>query len=83
MTFILEPWRGHVSDQYLKEQYGILDNLLPGDIVLVDRGIDIRESVGMMQAKHHIPTFTKGKDHLSAMETEETRTIANVRIYVE
>ena len=57
--------------------------MLPGDIVLADRGFDITESVGMMQAKLHIPAFTKGKSQLSAMEITETRTIANVRIHVE
>ena len=54
---------------------------LPGDVVLVDRGFDIAESVGMMQAT--LPAFTKGKSQLSALEVEETRTISNVRIHVE
>ena len=58
---------------------GILDNLLPEDVVLADRGFDITDSVGMMQAKLHIPAFTKGKDQLCTMELDETRTIANVR----
>ena len=36
-----------------------------------------------MQAKLHIPAFTKGKTQLSALEVEETRKIANVRIHIE
>ena len=36
-----------------------------------------------MQARLHIPVFTKGKDQLTALEVEETRSIANVRIHVE
>ena len=37
-----------------------------------------------MQAKLHIPAFTKGKIQLSALEVEETRKIAaNIRIHVE
>lgn len=83
VTFVSEPWGGRVSDKYLTEQCGILDNLLPGDVVLADRGFNITESVGLMQAKLHIPAFTKGKDQLSAIEVEDTRTIANVRIHVE
>ena len=43
---------------------------------MADRGFDIAESVGMMQARLHIPGFTK-------VEVQETRTIANVRIHVE
>ena len=51
--------------------------------MLADRGFDITELVGVMQAKLHIPAFTKGKDQLSTIEVEEMRTIANVRIQVE
>ena len=36
-----------------------------------------------MQARLQIPAFTKCKNQLTASEVEETRTIANVRIYVE
>ena len=37
----------------------------------------------MMQARLHLPSFTKGKNQLTALEVEETRTVANVRIHVE
>ena len=36
-----------------------------------------------MQAALYIPSFTKGKNQLSALEIEDTRTIANVRIHME
>ena len=52
---------GIVSNQQLTESCGILQHLLPGDRVLVDRGFDIAESVGMMEAHFHIPAFTRGK----------------------
>lgn len=61
----------------------MLRKLLPGDIVLADRGFDIADSVGFYQAKLYIPAFTKSKKQLSAQEVEETRKIANVRIHVE
>jgi len=51
---------------------------MPGDIVPADRGFDITDSVGMMQARLYIPAFTKGKSQLSVLEVEETRKIANV-----
>ena len=51
--------------------------------MLAVRGFDITESVGMMRAMFHNPTFTKGKDQLSAMNIDETGKIANVRIHVE
>ena len=72
-----------MSDKYLAEHCGILNNILPGDIVLADCGFDISDSISMQQAKLHLPAFTKGKDQLSALEIEVTRSIANVRIHVE
>ena len=52
--------------------------------MLADCGFSITEFVGMIQARLHIPTFTKGEDQLSTMEIDETRTIiANARICVE
>lgn len=83
VSYISDAWGGRVSDKYLTEHCGVLQNLLPGDIVLADRGFNISDSVGIQQAKLHIPAFTKGKDQLLALEVEETRTIANVRIHVE
>ena len=50
---------------------------------IADRGFDISDSVGIMQAKLYIPAFTKEKTQLSALEVHETRKIANVRINVE
>jgi len=51
--------------------------------VLADRGFDIADSVGTVQARLHIPAFTKGKRQLTATEVEDTPSIANVRIHVE
>ena len=83
ISFVSDTWGGRVSDKYLTDHCGLLKKLLPGDIVLADRGFDISESVGMMQATLHIPAFTKGRSQLSALEVENTRTIANVRIHIE
>jgi len=51
--------------------------------MIVDWGFDIAELVAMVQAQLHIPAFTKGKKQLSPVEVEDTRKIANVRIYVK
>ena len=83
VSFVSDTWGGRVSDKYLTDHYGILNHLLPGDVVLADRGFNIAESIGIMQAKLHIPSFTKGKYQLSALEVEDTHSIANVLIHVE
>ena len=51
--------------------------------MFADRGFDIADSVSIMQAILHIPSFTKGKSQLSALEVEDTRTIANVCIHMK
>lgn len=83
ISFVSPAWGGRTSDKYLTEHCGILSKLLPGDVVLADRGFNIEDSVGAFQAQLHIPAFTKGKSQLSTLEVEETRAIANVRIHVE
>ena len=62
---------------------GILNKLLPGGLVLADRGFTIAESVMFQQAQLAIPSFTKGKDQLEPVDVEKTRGIANVCIHVE
>lgn len=83
ISFISKAWGGRASDKYITENSSFLNNLLPGDLVLADRGFDIADSVGFYCAKLAIPAFTRGKSQLSALEIEETRKIANVRIHVE
>lgn len=51
--------------------------------MLADRGFNVAEAIGMVQSQLHLPAFTRGKSQLSALEVEQTREIANVRIHVE
>jgi len=81
-SFISPAWGGRVSDKHLTLQSGFLNKLLPGDIVLADRGFDIAEDVARMQASLKIPTFTKGCTQLSPKDVEDTRKLANVQIHV-
>ena len=84
VTFISAGWGGgRVSDKHIVQKSGILANLLPGDIVMADRGFRIDEDVAFYQAKLVTPDFTKEKKQLHPLEVENTRNIANVRIHVE
>lgn len=83
IPFISKGWGGRTSDKQITEDSGFLDKLLPGDMVLVDRSFDIKESVGLMCAEVKIPAFTKGRHQLDAKDVEDTRAIARLRIHVE
>ena len=74
VSFISNAWGGRVSDKYITEHCGRLQKLLPGDIVLADRGFE--DSCGLYCAPLRIPSFTKGKPQLSPVEIETARSIA-------
>lgn len=83
ISFISEGYGGRKSDRAFTEECGILNNLIPGDLVLADRGFTIYDLVSAHMATVNIPAFTKGKSQLHPREVEKTRDIANVRIHVE
>ena len=83
VSFLSKAWGGRASDKQITENSGLLSKLLPGDVILADRGFNISESVGLMCAQVKIPAFTRGKKQLSPLEVEATRKIAHVRIHVE
>uniref|UniRef100_A0A8C2BTS9 Si:dkey-20i10.7 n=1 Tax=Cyprinus carpio TaxID=7962 RepID=A0A8C2BTS9_CYPCA len=84
ITFISQGWGGRVSDKHVIENSGLLNKLLPADLVLAERGFfDIRDSVGLVCAEVKIPAFTRGRSQLDAKDVEETRQIAHLRVHVE
>lgn len=83
VSFISTGYGGRASDKRIAESSGFLQKLSPGDIVLADRGFDIKESVALMGATLKIPAFTRGRSQLEAEDVEETRKLAHVRIHVE
>uniref|UniRef100_A0A8C6SDP6 THAP-type domain-containing protein n=1 Tax=Neogobius melanostomus TaxID=47308 RepID=A0A8C6SDP6_9GOBI len=83
ISFISNGWGGRSSDKRIAERSGFLQKLSPGDIVLTDRGFDIKESVALMGATLKIPAFTRGRTQLEAKDVEATRKLAHVRIHVE
>ena len=55
---VSETWGGHKSEKFLKDNCGLLEHLLPGNIVMAERGSTITEGVGLMQTKLVISAFT-------------------------
>ncbi|XP_034232829.1 uncharacterized protein LOC117640434 [Thrips palmi] len=84
ISYISKAFGGRSSDQFITVNcQDFLNNLLPGDVVLADRGFDVNECVGRMQARVVTPSFMHGRNQLSAEDVEVSRRIAHVRIHVE
>ena len=65
VSYISTAWGGRASDKTIVEASGILKKLLPGDVVIADRGFNVEDSVGLYAASLKIPAFTRGKLQLS------------------
>ena len=76
VSFVSKGWGGRVSDVFLTENCGFLQKLLPGDLVLADRGFTVQDSAGVYCAEAKVPAFTRGKRQLSHYEVDSTRRTA-------
>lgn len=83
ISFISKGWGGRTPDPHITANSGFLDHLLPDDLILADRGFPINEQVGLYCARVITPAFTRGKKQLSAIDVEDSRRVASVRIHVE
>lgn len=83
VPFISDGWEGHASDEFILVDSGLLENLLPGDVVMSDRGFIIKESVSMHYAELSTPEFLCNEMQLAPQDVEKTKKIASVRFHVE
>ena len=59
ISFVSKAWGGHVSDKAITKESGILSHHLPGDVVLADRGFNIRDLLAEYRAEAVLPAFTR------------------------
>uniref|UniRef100_A0A3Q1FGQ9 DDE Tnp4 domain-containing protein n=1 Tax=Acanthochromis polyacanthus TaxID=80966 RepID=A0A3Q1FGQ9_9TELE len=64
ICFISNGWGGRTSDKVITEQSSFLSHLLPGDLVLADRGFNVKDLVQAYQAELKLPAFTRGKKQI-------------------
>ena len=83
VSLIAKGYSERASDRHITENSGYLNYLLPGDVILADRGINVAKSVAMKVTTLNIPAFTLGKPQLPAADIESTHRLPNVRILVE
>ena len=83
VAFISKGWGGRTSYVHITERCGLLNELLPGDTVLADRGFCIADSVCLYHAEVKLPAFTRGKKQLSQVEVDKACELSRVHIHVE
>lgn len=59
--FLSKYWGERATDKHITHNSGFLDNIEHDDIILVDRGFDIADDIGVQSARLEIPSFMKGK----------------------
>ena len=57
ISFVSKAWGGRTPDKHLNDNCGIMKYLLPGDVILAERGFDFGESVALFGATVEIPAF--------------------------
>ena len=82
LTFCSDLYPGSTSDAAIVEHSHLLDQFVPGDLILADKGFNIFNKLPAGVCLN-IPPFLQNKSHFSREEAETCRKIARARIHVE
>ncbi|XP_062620141.1 uncharacterized protein LOC134281722 [Saccostrea cucullata] len=83
ISFVSDVYEGSISDKEIFKKSKIMDKINPGDLVMVDRGFNVRDILLQKGADIVIPPFLGNRTNLSPQEEAQTRAIAKLRIHVE
>lgn len=74
-----------MSDPAITSDSGFLDKLtnMQGTSVMADRGFTIWDNLKALGIDLNLPPFMEGRGQLSAVDVQEGRSIASLRIHVE
>lgn len=75
---------GRISDGELVKTCGWLDHLEPNDVVMADRGFScMREDLALHLCELYVPEGKRGVRQFTEEQVNQTKSVANTRIYVE
>ena len=81
ITFVSKLYPGSISDKAIVEQSGLLNHLVPGDMVLADKGFLIQDILPNDVSLNIPPFLNNGV--LTESEARKTKSITRARIHVE
>lgn len=79
VSFLSKGWGGLASDKHALEESGLLEKLKPGDVLVADRGLDVRDAGEMMCVEVLSPSTTKCHCRLHTKDIE----ISHLREHIE
>lgn len=82
VTFSSRLWCGNVSDRYIVENDVFSSKLVPGDMIMADKGFTI-EDILPVGVELNMPPRIPGHRQMTAKEFYQTQGIASARIVVE
>ncbi|XP_046364948.2 uncharacterized protein LOC124141094 [Haliotis rufescens] len=83
VSFVSDLWSGSISDRQITVESGLLDLCDVGDAIMADKGFTISDLTTPRGILLIIPPKKHKRKQLTAVEIEQTRRIANLRIHVE
>lgn len=81
ITFVSKLYPGSISDKAIVQQSGLLNHLVPGDMVLADKGF-LMQDILPNDVSLNIPPFLNN-GIFTESEAKKTKSIARARIHVE
>lgn len=81
-NFVSNLYSGSISDKEIVRQCGFLDKLMPGDVIMADKGFNIQDLLALREARLLAPPIMR-KGTVSSKASTATRRIAKPRVHVE
>ena len=83
ISYVSQCVGGRMSDKQIVESSNLINYLIPGDLILADRGFTCDEYARLTLSEVKTPPFAKGKKQLEKLDVDWSRELSVVRIHVE
>ena len=71
------------DNKEIVQRSNLIENLLPGDVIIADRGCTCNDYAHIALAEVKIPLLTQGKEQLEKVQVDWSRELSLVRTHIE
>lgn len=83
ISYVSKAWGGRVTNMQLIENCGLLDKLLPGDLLLGYCPFSSEEDMGLFCAEVVASSFSQGEKHLRKKEAEGFQEASPMKVHAQ